>query len=117
MSLRRSIVIGVAFGIALLAAAVGIVIWWETSGSWREQPVSSAELRGDRTAVLWLGCFPDTETRVSTVERTGDVTVTVEIKGERSSGDCLSGVEVAFDEPLGGRTLVDGATGDPISIE
>ena len=50
----------------------------------------------------------DTEVRV-------EVTSTTPAPGWPGE-DCLDGVELTFDAPLGGRTLVDATTGDPVAV-
>ncbi|MEZ0446871.1 hypothetical protein [Cellulomonas sp. ICMP 17802] len=81
---------------------------------------SPAESRGQQRIVAWSvsddvlhlvinTCNGDPDPDV--VETDADVTVTI-VSTRRNPGDaCQDTVEVTLSEPLGGRTLIDGATG------
>ncbi|MBO9554721.1 hypothetical protein [Cellulomonas sp.] len=86
-----------------------------------------AEVRGEHRIIgwsvagdvlhLWIDtCNGDPASEV--VETDDDVTVTI-VSTRRNPGDaCQDVVEVALSEPLGDRTLVDGATGrEPAPME
>ena len=78
--------------------------------SWRRQR------RGDeRTLNLIVGtCNADLTTEVD--ESRSQVVVTVTARND-TSDDCLDGVIVHLDQPLGDRQLLDGVTGSRVPVK
>lgn len=78
--------------------------------------IMEASARADgRTLSLAVGTC-NADLTVKTEESATQVTVTVTARDD-TSDDCLDGVVVHLDRPLGDRRLVDGATGEAVAIE
>ncbi len=72
-------------------------------------------MRGDgRTLNLTVGsCNANLTAEVE--ESPSQVTVTVTAR-DNTGNDCLDGLSVHLDQPLGDRQLLDGVTGDVVSV-
>ena len=75
--------------------------------------VTEAEILGPN--LLALGVNSCNADLITEVEETPDA-VTVTVRQLGSMEDCRDGVEVELDQPLGQRVLLDGHTGDSISV-
>jgi len=103
-SLRSSVFAGVALAAVVLSAC-------STTGA----HIVEASARADgRTLNLTVGsCNADLTAEVE--ESPSQVTVTVTARDD-TSDDCLDGLVVHLDHPLGHRQLFDGVTGDVVSV-
>lgn len=94
-----------------LAAAVGCGLVPE------QVPIYEATLGDDgRTLQLFTGGCEGQVTAEVDEQADDEVTVTVTARGADGS-DCMKEVTVALREKLGGRTLLDGFTGDVVGVQ
>jgi hypothetical protein len=76
--------------------------------------VSVAVVEDDTLAMSIRGCTGGLKPEAQETSEQVIVTVT----GPPPSGDdCLDGVRVRLDDPLGGRTLIDGSTGRTLHVD
>jgi hypothetical protein len=86
------------------------------SGCSASAHILEASIQGDgRTLNLIVGtCNADLTTEVD--ESRSQVVVTVTARND-TSDDCLDGVVVHLDQPLGDRQLLDGVTGSRVPVK
>lgn len=79
--------------------------------------ILDAKVDGGRLELSVNTCqgSPELARLVETPERV-EITVVADAQGDGPRPGCADGVHVELDEPLGTRTLLDGVTGEPITI-
>lgn len=103
---RRRRRIAAAVGVVLVVALAG----WAASRvfGWDERPITEVWVEGPDRLVVLGHCHHVARVAVDT----GDDVVELRLQTRGPPrGDCLTGVDVALDEPLGDRLLLDVATG------
>jgi hypothetical protein len=101
-----------AIGLLLIVALVSVAACTTSPHAQIMEATTGAD---GRTLELVVGtCNADLTTK--TEESPTQVTVTVTARND-TSDDCLDGVVVHLDRPLGDRRLVDGATGETVRIQ
>ena len=78
---------------------------------WKDQPISTVEVRDERTLVVGFHC--DHDSNIDAEETTGEVRVTFRVYGG-NRGECAESEEVRLAAPLGGRTIIDTSTGERV---
>ena len=100
-----------------LAFACGLVVTVGCGLRPEQVPIFEAMLGGDgRTLQLFTGGCEGQVTAKIDEQSADEVTVTVTARGADGS-DCMKEITVALREKLGGRTLVDGSTGEVVGVE
>lgn len=79
---------------------------------WRATEIGLVEVADQR---LIVGPHCNDDARVTAEETDEEILVSFEVKGE-VEGECYGVAEVVLDEPVGDRTLIDAATGEPADV-
>ena len=80
--------------------------------TWDRSEIDLVEVDGNR---LIVGVDCSEENRASAEESSTEIVVTYELRGAHM-GDCYSTVEIALDDPVGEREIIDAETGEPAPI-
>ncbi len=99
----------VLVGVVAVVGLVGIVVAvWPDDGV-SDSEILSATLLSETRLALAVGSCNATSIDVDTVESDVEVVITLRSHDDAATEDCADGTTVTLAEPLGDRTLVDGA--------
>lgn len=104
---RAQAIVGSA-ALCLLAACGG--------DGWERTEIGTVEVRDDAQGdVLVIGPHCSDDARATVDESDASIEVGLELSGDHH-GDCYTTVEVRLAAPVGDRTIIDAATGEPANV-